>query len=110
MVGKAERLLEAPVGNAAMQELLLLSLRLLLGAGNEQAVTFLRQFDFVGSEAGNSHTDAVLVVADFLDVVGRPLGTYGAVEHVEQPVEADGRTIERCEVEGSHNHILLRAT
>ena len=67
-----------------------------------------------GAEARQRHRDAVVVFAGPLDVVGRPVrrrfGTRRLVQHVEQPVEADGRAVKGRKVVGSHDHILLRAT
>src|SRR5215210_913827 len=80
-------------------------------ARDEEGVLLLDEFDFIRGE--ESHGDAVVVVANPLDVVGRPVRRRFAarlVEHVEQPVKADGRAVERRKVVGSHGHILRRAT
>ena len=57
-------------------------------------------------EAGDGHGDAVGVLAGALDVVGR-IGLAAVrlrerVEHREEPVEADGRAIERGKINVTH--------
>src|SRR5262249_18510796 len=49
------------------------------------------------------HRDAIGVLAGALDIIGR-IARSGleAVEHGEEPVETDGRTIEGSKIESSH--------
>jgi hypothetical protein len=77
---------------------------------HDQRVSLLGQFDFVRSETGNGHADAVIVFADPLDVVRWPVGTTAVVQHVKEAIEANGGTKEGSKVVSSHNHILLEAT
>ncbi|WP_156937177.1 hypothetical protein [Mesorhizobium sp. LNJC403B00] len=68
----------------------------------------LGQLNLILAEACDGHRDTVIVLVDLLDVIGRPVWTRAAVEHVEKPVETDGGPIEG--IKGSHSHILLEAT
>jgi len=93
VLGKIEALPEGPGGDPTMQDLSALLLVGVLMARDEEGVLFLDEFDLIRGETRESHGDAVVVVADPLDVVGRPVRRSFAarlVEHVEQPVEADG--------------------
>ena len=57
-------------------------------------------------KAGDRHRNAVLVVAETLDVVGRvavDVVAADAVQKLGKPVEADGRTIEGGKIELSHD-------
>src|SRR3954454_9962519 len=112
--GKVEALPEGPRRDAPVQDLGALVLFGVLVAGDEQGVLLLDELDLAGGEARQRHRDAIVVFAGPLDVVGRPVrrrfGTRRLVEHIEQPVEADGRAVEGRKVVGSHDHILLRAT
>src|SRR3546814_15455182 len=59
-------------------------------------------------EAGDRHHDAIGVLADLLDVVGRiAQGAFLAhrVQGLKQAVEADGGAIGRGKVDGTHVHI-----
>ena len=84
--------------------MLLVLLGLLLAADRQRV--FLRLDRQLGlGEARDRDRDAIVVLAGALDVVGRV--ARGAVrrspiEHREQPVEADGRTIEGSKIESSH--------
>src|SRR5215211_7650117 len=114
MLGKVEALPEGPRCDAPVQDLSALLLFGVLVAGHEQGVLLLDALDLAGGEARQRHRDAIVVFAGPLDVVGRPVrrrfGTRRLVQHIEQPVEADGRAVEGRKVVGSHDHILLRAT
>src|SRR3712207_8163757 len=59
---------------------------------------FRSDLDLVALEARDCHGDAVAIVPDFLDVVGRPAGpgfdVSGLVEDVEQAVEANRRAVQ----------------
>ena len=111
ILGKLEAQLEGALGNAAMEEFTGLLGRLgSLGALDGQGVFLALDDDVALGEAGHRDRDAVGVIAELLDVVGRVgLGFLAdeAVEAVEQPVEADGRAIEGGKIDGLHGHILL---
>ena len=65
--------------------------------------------DLVALEAGHRERDPVAVVAQLLDVEGRIivlLGTAGALQEIEEPVEADGRAAIGGEVVTTHVHVL----
>src|SRR5262245_6810541 len=104
VVGKLEDALERAGRDALIEHLTdgLLVLRLFLAFDRQRV--FLR-FDrkLVLAEAGHRHRDAVGILAGPLDVVGR-IARSGleAVEHGEQSVETDGRTIEGSKIESSH--------
>src|SRR5919198_2151009 len=104
VVGKLEDALERTSRDALIEHLavVLLVLRLFL-AFDRQLVFFRFDRKFVLAKAGHSHRDAVGVLAGPLDVVGR-IARSGleAVEHGEEPVETDGRTIEGSKIESSH--------
>src|SRR6266481_1017939 len=104
VVGKLEDALERAGRDALIEHLaaVLLVLRLFLAFDRQRV--FLR-FDrkLVLAEAGHRHRDTIGVLAGALDVVGR-IARSGleAVEHGEEPVETDGRTIEGSKIESSH--------
>src|SRR5690606_28494171 len=68
--------------------------------------------NLVFREAGDRHGDAISVLAGALDIVGRiarrTVGRRELVKHAEQPVEADGRTIERGKIDVTHDSVLLQ--
>src|SRR5690606_24400039 len=70
VVGKLEAALERAGRDAPMQEHTLLIVGLLV-AGYDQGLLFDLDLEFIFGEAGDRHGDAVLVVAETLDVVGR---------------------------------------
>src|SRR3546814_17679205 len=87
--------------------------RLRLAAGDDEAVLLRGDVEFALTEAGDRHHDAIGVLADLLDVVGRiAQGAFLAhrVQGLKQAVEADGGAIARGTVDGTHVHILLCAT
>src|SRR5262245_43832651 len=93
VVGELEAPLDRAGGDAAVQELALLVIGLLLGADAEHLLLDV-DMDLVLAEAGHRHGDPVLVVGEPLDVVGRIGGRAGVeaghgVEQVEEPVEAN---------------------
>src|SRR5262249_11694114 len=104
VVGKLEDALERARRDALVEHLaaVLLVLRLFLAFDRQRV--FLR-FDrkLVLAKAGHRHRDAIGVLAGTLDIVGR-IARSGleAVEHGEEPVETDGRTIEGSKIESSH--------
>ena len=93
-VGELEAALEGAGGDSHVQEIAVLAAILRLAAVHDQHVLAGGDVDVGGAEAGDRERDPVAVVAQFLDVVGRIivglLGAAGALEEVEQPVEADG--------------------
>src|SRR5690348_11361647 len=112
MVGKRETPLERAVGDPSVDEVVALLVRLVgLAAGDEQHVLLRRDVDLVGLESGDRELDAIIVLA-LLDEVERRIVFLGLpevriLEHVEQPVETDGRTPERRKVKSTtHNHVL----
>ncbi|ESZ09343.1 hypothetical protein X736_05120 [Mesorhizobium sp. L2C089B000] len=107
MVGKLERLPETAVGDALVQQLAS-ALIISFLAYHDQFGSMLGKLDLILAEACDGHRDTVIVLVDLLDVIGRPVWTRAAVEHVEKPVETDGGPIEG--IKGSHSHILLEAT
>src|SRR3569832_299285 len=110
ILGQLEAQLEGALGNAAMEELTSLAFALRsLGTLDDEAVLFGLETQVAVGKAGDGDRDAIGVLADLLDVVGRiGLGflAHEAGEAVEQPVEADGRTIEGGKIVGLHLHIL----
>src|SRR5690606_32997640 len=100
MIGELEPALEAAGRDAAVQvaPLALALLGLLLAAHGERALLHIH-LDLIGRETGNRHGDAVLVLAEALDVVrrigGGEIAARGAVEELRRPAEAAGRAVER---------------
>src|SRR5262245_24909957 len=107
MVGELEHALERARGDALIKglALLLLGPRLLVAADRQRVVLHL-DLEVRLAKSGNGYRNAIVVLAGPLDVVGRI--TRGAVvashliEEGEQPVEANGRTIEGSKIESSH--------
>src|SRR5262249_9721088 len=104
VVGKLEDALERAGRDALIEHLAaVLLVRRLFLAFDRQRV-FLR-FDrkLVLAEAGHRHRDTIGVLAGALDIVGR-IARSGlkAIEHGEESVETDGRTIEGSKIESSH--------
>ena len=93
MLRKVKRLAEWTRRNAPVQDFGALLLLGVLMARDQQRVLLLNEFNLVWGEARKGHSDAVVVFADPLNVVGRPvrlaLSASGLVEQVEKPVEAD---------------------
>jgi hypothetical protein len=111
VIGKLEDALEGARGDALIERLALgLFLLLLFLALDGQGVFLRLDREFILAEARDRDRNAVIVLVGTLDVVGRvarrSIETADAVDRVEQPVEADGRAIERGKVESSHWHIL----
>src|SRR3546814_5418799 len=71
VVGEVEAALEGAGGDAAVEDARLVVFRLLLLAGDHQAVLLGGDVQLVLREAGDRHDDAIGVVADLLDVVRR---------------------------------------
>lgn len=108
VVGELEPALKGAAGNAAMQEHAVL----FIGLGpalDRQGVLLGRDLDIVRAEAGDRHGDAIVVLAQLFDIVGRVAGTgliglHGGIHQPRDAVEADSRAKERREVEGTHSH------
>ena len=93
MLGELEAALEAPRGNALIQQGAgLLRLVGLLLATDRQNVLFRLDREISFSEAGDREGDTIGILVAPLDIVGRIArhGAFHAVEHGEHPVEADG--------------------
>ena len=113
VVGELEAALERTRGDALIEDFALVGFALLDGPlrrGRSGCFPASRS-RFVFGEAGDRDRDAIVVFAGALDVVGRVgrrrLDAGVLIQHREEPVETDGRTIER---ERSHKfalHILL---
>src|SRR4051794_29528244 len=110
VVRQAEMPPERTAGDALV-EIFAIAGRLGLLAGHDQLVWLGRDRQLVRRKARDGERDPVGVFSGLLDVVGRVvvglLELHGVVEHIEQPVEADGRPAEWRKVYHSHNHILL---
>src|SRR5947209_14814830 len=107
VIGKLEAALERAGRDALIEHLTLrlAGLFLLLAADRERVFLGLDR-QFVLGKARDRDANAVGVLAGTLDVIGRISGgravKAGAIEHREQAVEADGRTIEGSKIESSH--------
>src|SRR5690606_6275770 len=104
--GKLEAQLEGALGDAAMEEFAVLLLgRRGLGTLDGEVVLLGLDHEVALGKAGDGDRDAVGIVTDLFDVVGRVgLGLLAdeAIEAIEQPVETDGRTVEGGEIVGLH--------
>ena len=106
VVGELEAALEGAGGDAAVQDRgLVLGLR--LAAGHDELAVAGLDRELVLGEAGHREGDAVGILAGLLDVVGRvgvraDVGRHHLVEDRREPVEADGRTVERSEIKVTH--------
>ena len=113
MLGELEAALERAAGNALVKDVLALRLVALfaLARNGEHAVVQLHIQVLLG-EPGHRNADAVMGLVGTFDVIGRVavagIVLRNLVQHVEQPVEADGRTEKRGKIE-SHGHNLLRS-
>ena len=105
VVGKLEAPLEGAPGNAAVENLATLGV---LGpvALHVQDAFLCLDGKVLVREAGDGEGDAVGILTGPLDVLGRIgvaiLRPRELVEQREDAVEADGRAIERAEIESSH--------
>src|SRR5262249_26934946 len=95
---------EAGAGDAAMQELAVV-LRLAELAADDERVLLRGNADVVVTEAGDRHRDAIGVLAEDLDVVGRVgnralVEAAGRIEQARHPVETDGGTEEGGKIKG----------
>src|SRR5207237_9820314 len=105
--------LEGTGRDALIEHLTLLLVRLFLFLAADRERVFLgldRQF--VLGEARNRNRDAVGVLAGTLNVIrgisgGRAVKA-GTIEHREQAIEADGRTIQGRKIESSHGISSLK--
>src|SRR5204862_8265670 len=81
-----------------------------LAAFHGQHVLLCRDGDLLRLEAGQSERDAIVILPDACDVVGRivvlALQPERIVDEVEQAIETDGRPPDGGEIEVSHSHIL----
>ena len=111
MVGQLEAALEAPRRDAAIEVLHLFALGRGLLAADRQAVLLDGDVEVVLGEARHRHGDAVVVVADLFDVVGRiAVAVVEAglrVQQIHHAVETDGGAHKGGEINTSHSHILL---
>src|SRR5205085_6218580 len=97
--------------DAAVQIAVLVIILPVLAAGDDELVLLSDDLDLVGAEAGHGQGDPVAVLAVLLEIEGGPgVADVGprALDHVEEPVEADGRTPEGRKIKAvSHFQILL---
>src|SRR4051812_33850574 len=104
VVGKLELALESAPRDALVEHLAGIVLLDLLLALNSQRVFLGLDQQLALAEACDGYGDAIVVLAGALDVVGRVARSgLKAVQHREQPVKADGRTIEGSKIESSHS-------
>ena len=108
MVGELESALEAPRSDAAMQEGGVLLLGALLAANGERVLLHV-DGEVVLAETGDGHGDAILVLADALDIVGRvargiALEAGQRIEQRAEPVEADGGAIKWGKIKVPMSH------
>ena len=99
-VGQLEAALEGPRGDAAVKNLaaVLFGVLVLLALDRQHVAVRLDRDVLVG-KARYGHRDAIGIVAGALDIVGRiALAAFRLrerIKHREEPVEADGGTVER---------------
>src|SRR3990170_7806099 len=113
MIGELEPALEAPRSDAAMEEGAVLLLGPLLTA-NGKGVLLHLDGEVVLTETGDCHADAILILADPLDVVGRVARSLALergerVEQRAEPVEADGGAVKWGKIKVPHDTSSLRS-
>ena len=113
MVGQLKPALERACRNPAMQECAFRRLGR-LGAGHRQGAFLDLDLDLGLGKTRDGHRDPVVGIAEALDIVGRIGRAVGitarhAVEHLYQPVEANGGTIEGGEIKRTHGKFSLRS-
>ena len=104
--------LETAGGDAAMEEGALLLLALLLAANGERVLLRL-EVQVVRAEPRDRHADAVRVLVDKLDIVGRiarriVVERAECVEQRAETVEADGGSVKRSKIEVYHDTSSLK--
>src|SRR6266849_5141760 len=108
IVGEVELAPERTSRDALEQVVVITVLR--LAAFHGQHVLLCRDGDLLRLEAGQSERDAIVILTDACDVVGRivvlALQPERIVDEVEQAIETDGRPPDGGEIEVSHSHIL----
>src|ERR1700730_5849251 len=108
IVGEVELAPERTSRDALEQVVVITVLR--LAAFHGQHVLLCRDGDLLRLEAGQSERDAIVILTDACDVVGRivvlALQPERIVDEVEQAIETDGRPPAGAETEVSHSHIL----
>ena len=84
--------------------------RLAVAAGDHQAVVLGGHGHILAVETGDRHGDAVIVLVDTFDVVGRVAGLRAGlggvqmmIEHSRHPVETNRGAEDRGEINGSHD-------
>src|SRR5262245_3738341 len=113
VIGELEPALEASRGDAAMKKGGVLMLRALFAA-NGKGVLLHLDGEVALAKAGNGHADAILVLADALDIVwrvawGLAVETRERIEQRAEPVEADGGAIKWGKIEVPHDTSSLRS-
>src|SRR3990170_6726386 len=113
MIGELEPVLEAPRSDAAMEEGAVLLLGPLLAA-NGKGVLLHLDGEVVVTETGDGHADAILILADPLDIVRRVARSLALergerVEQRAEPVEADGGAVKWGKIKVPHDTSSLRS-
>src|ERR1700678_3154636 len=113
MVGQLEATFEVSRGDALVEHVaaLLLVVGLLLASERQRVLLCLDREIRVG-EAGDCNRDAIVVLAGPRDIVGwiaryRAFHAADLVEHGEQPVKANGRTIVGSKIKRTHSMTSL---
>src|SRR5260370_19814765 len=110
IVGEVELAPERTSRDALEQVVVITVLR--LAAFHGQHVLLCRDGDLLRLEAGQIERDAIVILTDACDVVGRvrvivlALQPERIVDEVKQAIETDGRPPDGGEIEVSHSHIL----
>src|SRR3984957_4576497 len=109
MVGELEATFEVPRGDALVEHVatFLLVVGLLLASERQRVLLCFDREISVG-EAGDRDRNAIVVLAGPRDIVGwiagcRRFHAADLVEHGEQPVKANGRTIVGSKIKRTHS-------
>src|SRR5215207_2491214 len=92
-VGELEATLESTRGNALVKNFAAVFRAVGFLAGNGQGVLVQLDVEIIRPETGNGHGDAILIIADALDVIGRiggGLECRHVIEHTGKPVKPNG--------------------
>ena len=106
VIGKLEAALKIAGRNALVQVFGLFRRFFSLFAGNREGIALHFEVNVGGSKAGKGNGDAVFVLANPLNIIGRirrGFETCGIIKHAGKMVKSDAGTIKRCKIKHLHS-------